>query len=107
MRCSSCRLVSSMVLRRALAKERGESVGELRMLQSVIDSRFEEAELAAAVVATPFEREREHALLRDQALNPVRELNLATCTRRHRTQVMEDARGQHIAPHDGKRRRRG
>ncbi len=50
-----------------VAQERREVVGELRVLEPVVDRRLEVAELAAAVVAAPLEREGQHPLLGDAA----------------------------------------
>jgi hypothetical protein len=74
------------------------------MLETVVDRRLEIAELAPAIVTAAFEREREHALFGDQPRDAVGQLNFAAGARRHRAQVMEDARGQHVAADHRKRR---
>jgi hypothetical protein len=76
------------------------------MLEAEVDSRFKVSELAAAIVAAPLERVGNHRLLRDEARDGVGQLDLAPCARRHRSQMMEDARRQHVAAHDRQRRRR-
>src|SRR6185369_16636279 len=65
-RYSEAPSASSEMTCRPVAQKGREVVGQLRMLESEFDRRLEVAELAAAIVAPPFETVCDHGFLEEQ-----------------------------------------
>src|SRR6266853_6626146 len=90
-------MLSATCSRDALGEKAGERLPNLGMLHAVVDHRFEITELVAAVVSPALELVREHFLVAEQARDRVGQLDLASGTRWHRVQMMENPRRQDVA----------
>src|SRR5271154_2445995 len=75
------------------------------MAQTEFDRGLQVPKLVTAVVAFSLEFEGEHGFALHQAGNAVGELNLAARALADSGQIIEDRRGQQIAPYHGQSRR--
>src|SRR5215472_5712956 len=88
-----------------MAQKLGEARADLRMLQRELYRGLEIAQLVAAVETAALEFVGENLLILEQLRDAVGELDLAAGACRHGSQVMEDARREHVATHHGEGRR--
>src|SRR5215467_7203644 len=88
-----------------MAQKLGEARTDLRMLQRELYGGLEIPQLVAAVETAALEFVGENLFILEQLRDAVGELDLSAGACRHGSQVMEDARCEHVATHDGEGRR--